>query len=246
MAKNLVIAALVAALAIGGALAAFAASQRVWTSVDVAVWQSKSSGTLYISTRAQGDTWVTHSTPLDLSQSSESGRYWQSDTTTVRFQVNVADPPSGTTGQWIYEEVSSLNDDYVQYALKGDSGGWLLLQCYSESGTGRLVWLYASDAAPQDIVTFAYRVAGGVRVDIAAESFATGQWNDHYDAIVMKVGSPSREFGWAVRNGTQLSVAVFGSGEQHHEMFEIDGADAVFAWYEWACPNSLLGTQPEG
>ena len=53
--KNAIIAALIGALAIGGALGAFAATRTVQTegTVEVRVWRSVSTGNLYLSTRPE-------------------------------------------------------------------------------------------------------------------------------------------------------------------------------------------------
>lgn len=82
-AKNRLIAALGALLAlslIGGF--AFAQSQRP-ASVEVAVWQSAADGSrLYLSTRAEGGQWRTDDTPLSLKPSA-SGRFLRSQIVTI-------------------------------------------------------------------------------------------------------------------------------------------------------------------
>ena len=56
-------------------------------SIDVTVWERKANGAIYLSTRAPGERWQTHQTPLDMSQESESGRFYQGSATTVSFPV---------------------------------------------------------------------------------------------------------------------------------------------------------------
>jgi len=91
--KTAIIAALIGALAIGGALGAFAATRTVETTagVDVRVWQRVSDGELYISTRPEGsgaDAWVT-SAALDMSDRNSSGRFYLSPLVTVAVPVLV-------------------------------------------------------------------------------------------------------------------------------------------------------------
>ena len=93
MTKNLVIAALVAVIAVGGALGAFAGppSQTVETEaiVEVTVWQRVSDGALYLSTRPEGGSWDTHQEPLDMSALSRSGNFRQGLPVTVVVPVTV-------------------------------------------------------------------------------------------------------------------------------------------------------------
>ncbi len=105
--KNAVIAGLIGALAIGGALGAFAATRVVETEagVDVRVWQRVSDGELFVSTRPEGggeDEWVT-SAALDMSSRSNSGRYYLSPLVTVAVpvlvEVEVAEPVATPPGE---------------------------------------------------------------------------------------------------------------------------------------------------
>lgn len=91
--KTTIIAALIAAIAIGSALGAFAATRTVETTaeVDVRVWQRVSDGDLFISTRPTGsgtEGWVT-SEALDMSELNESGRFHLSSLVTVEVPVEV-------------------------------------------------------------------------------------------------------------------------------------------------------------
>ncbi len=90
----MIIVALIAAIAVGGALGAFATSQTIETEADVhvRVWRSVSTGNLYLSTRPQGGEWTTHSTPLDMSERSPSGGFDQSNFVTITVEVEVPDP----------------------------------------------------------------------------------------------------------------------------------------------------------
>ena len=93
-AKNRVIAALAALLAlslIGGL--AFAQSQRS-PGVEVVVWQSAADGSrLYLSTRAEGGQWRTDDAPLSLTPSA-SGRFLRSGIVTIAAPA----PPSIAPG----------------------------------------------------------------------------------------------------------------------------------------------------
>ncbi len=73
MPKSGVIAALVAALALGTVMGAFAqkpstetVAVETATIVEVAVWQRASDGALYLSTRPEGGGWTTHDTALAM------------------------------------------------------------------------------------------------------------------------------------------------------------------------------------
>ena len=95
--KNLVVAALVASIAVGSGLGAFAATRTVTTTVnmEVTVWQRLSDGTLYLSTRPEGGRWTTHQAPLDMSALSRSGRFRQGSAIAVGVPVNDVAPAGG-------------------------------------------------------------------------------------------------------------------------------------------------------
>ena len=91
--KNWVIVALVAVIAIGGTIAAFAAVHETTANVEVRVWQRVSDGELYLSTRPEGGTWTTHDAePLDMSELSRSRNFRQSSFVTVEVPVVVELP----------------------------------------------------------------------------------------------------------------------------------------------------------
>ena len=98
--KNIIITALVAVIAIGGALGAFAATRTVETTanVEVTVWQRVSDGALYLSTRPEDGSWTTHQTALDMSALSQSGNYRQGSAITVGVPVSITvDVPDAST-----------------------------------------------------------------------------------------------------------------------------------------------------
>ena len=90
--KTTIIAAVIGAIAIGGALGAFAATRTVETTanVEVRVWRRISDGELFLSTRPQGvEDWSTVDTPLNMSALSNSGRFQLSSVITVAIPVSV-------------------------------------------------------------------------------------------------------------------------------------------------------------
>ena len=96
--KTTIIVALIAAIAIGSALGAFAATRTVRTEADVEVkvWRSVATGNLFVSTRPEGGEWTTHNRPLDMSRLSESGSFYESSsvlvTVPIEVEVEVPDP----------------------------------------------------------------------------------------------------------------------------------------------------------
>ncbi len=108
--KSAIIAALIGALAVGGALGAFAATRTVETTagVDVRVWQRVSDGELYISTRPEGagnEAWVT-SAALDMSNRSRSGNFYLSPQVTVSVPVLVdVDVPDAVAATPIPQQI---------------------------------------------------------------------------------------------------------------------------------------------
>ena len=86
--KNGIIVALIAAIAIGSALGAFAATRTVQTevAVEVKVWESARTGNLYLSTRPDGGEWTTHNTPLDMVL---TGNFYESSSVLVTVPVEI-------------------------------------------------------------------------------------------------------------------------------------------------------------
>lgn len=91
MIKNLIIAALVAVIAIGGAVA-FAQSRTA--TVDVAVFRSTSDATtLHVATRPEGGRWKTEQQPLSVWTTTSSGRWQVSEHVRVTVAVPEPDAP---------------------------------------------------------------------------------------------------------------------------------------------------------
>lgn len=80
---------MVAVVAGGGALGAYAASRTVETetTVEIAVWQRIADGTLYLSTRPEDGGWDTRRDALDMSPAGDSGRFRRSGIVSVTLPV---------------------------------------------------------------------------------------------------------------------------------------------------------------
>ena len=55
--------------------------------IDVTVWRSVRTGNIYVSTRPEGGGWTTHNTPIDLSNLSRSGRFYQGEPLPVEVKL---------------------------------------------------------------------------------------------------------------------------------------------------------------
>lgn len=96
--KKTIIAAVIAAIAIGSALGAFAATRTVETTanVEVRVWRRISDGELFLSTRPTGGEWATSDAPLNMTALSNSGRFQLSSVITAAIPISVVvDVPEG-------------------------------------------------------------------------------------------------------------------------------------------------------
>lgn len=92
--KTAILVALVAAIALGSMLGAFAATRTVQTeaTVTVKVWQSARTGNLYLSTRPDRGEWTTHDDePLEMTL---TGNFYESSSVlvSVPIEVEVAEP----------------------------------------------------------------------------------------------------------------------------------------------------------
>ena len=113
--KNLIIAALVAALAVVGGLA-YAGSVNTTADVDVTAWKGVSSGDIYLSTRPAGGSWTTHNTPLDLTALSSSGRFYQGSAITVTVPVAVDVPDTDASEG---EQTPSVTEEEEETEVAG-------------------------------------------------------------------------------------------------------------------------------
>ena len=55
--------------------------------INVTVWRSVRTGNTFISTQAPGESWDTHNTPIDLSNLSSSGRFYQGSAVAVEVDL---------------------------------------------------------------------------------------------------------------------------------------------------------------
>ena len=113
--KNIIIAALVVVIAVGGALEAFAATRTVETTanVEVRVWRNVADPErLHLSTRPAGGGWTTHNDQLDMSELSSSGNWHQSNfvNVTIPVSVDVEIPPSEPTESTPTSTAGSTSD----------------------------------------------------------------------------------------------------------------------------------------
>ncbi|MXY35312.1 MAG: hypothetical protein F4052_06850 [Dehalococcoidia bacterium] len=107
--------AMVMAIAIG-ATASFADTDGVAVpaTVEVTAWQRVSTGDLYLSTRAEGGSWVTHPQPLDMSSRSASGRFWRGSPVSLTVDIHLPSPGEGQVAaascpRWYYQFTYSTN-----------------------------------------------------------------------------------------------------------------------------------------
>lgn len=142
--KNLVIVALLAVIAVGGVLAVRAQDQGTVT-VGVAVWEEKTTGSLYASILPQGGTWKTQTIddPLDMRfTESRSGRFWRSNIISLTVPVTI-DYDAWRTGNppWRWEASCTLpvgrtgsGGGYATVDEAHDAGwAWVDANCISET-----------------------------------------------------------------------------------------------------------------
>ena len=197
--RNWIIGALVAVIAVGGALGAFAASQTVETeaNVEVTVWQRVSDGSLYLSTRPEGGNWTTHQTPLDMSQRSPSGRFRQGSAITVAVPVSLdveipdavpestgtaettetatpSSTPSSGTGDWIVNSTTDSFDESSIFSARLQ-GVWSPSRPYPYDDDIPYLHVRCDSDAGLDILVFtdAY-LAGNVRTDTIKVEYRFG------------------------------------------------------------------------
>ena len=89
--KSAIIAALIAAIAIGGALGAFAATRTIKTTanVEVSVWRRISDGAIFLSTRPKEGEWDAQDEPIEISGISQTGRFQVSEPVPIAVPVEV-------------------------------------------------------------------------------------------------------------------------------------------------------------
>ena len=175
--KNLIIAALVAALAIVGGLA-YAGSVDTTADVDVTVWKHADTGGIYLSTRPAGGSWTTHNTPVDLSNlHSQYPSWYQGSAITVSVPVTVDVPDVGeqppaedsevvSSAGWIYvsSECDIVNDTVANFPSEQqgpcyapgltftlEAGLWRAESFTFGSGTHCALWAHAPGGALEEL-----------------------------------------------------------------------------------------------
>ena len=246
MTKNLVIAILVAIIATGGVLSAIAASQTVETSanVEVRVWQSVSSGALYLSTRPEGGSWTTHDDEaLDMSEMSRSGSFRQSSFVTVSVPVMVdVEIPEPEPAEETTPEATSTPAPETSQALPGsganDGDDWQYhesLSSWSNNLLGDItLWIgcleldLGTTVLPHasmhydgyhfdDSRRVSYRIDGG---PVETESWAA----DYVSGGTSRV-TPSTAFLEKLRNADTLTIQILITTET----LDVTGAGAVMS-----------------
>ncbi len=136
--KNLIIAACVAVIAIGGSVSVFAVSDPV---VDVRVWQSVTDESLlYVSTKPAGGSWTTHNTALDMSEISASGRFRQSNFITVDADGSVTVAGSTPSADTNSSDASSTTTTHPTLGTQTSAGYWTIDEETDPITDARIVW----------------------------------------------------------------------------------------------------------
>lgn len=188
--KNWIIAALVAVIAIGGTLGAYAVAETIETksSIDVRVWQSVSDASrIHLSTRPEGGQWVTDEVPLDMSALSRSGLWRQSKILTLDVPISVSAPALTplTHLSGIGSRIVPLDfDENLQvctFTLEGNEaegalGNWVTVYLYWVVGEspGSYLLLVSERAESGTWQRVVHRRDGGYLVEIATRQDA--QW----------------------------------------------------------------------
>ena len=87
--------------------------------VDVTVWRSVRTGSIFVSTRPEGAGWTTHNTPVDLSQLSSTGRFYQGSP--IPITVNLG---GGTTVNIDVTVWRSVRTDSIFVSTRPQGAGW--------------------------------------------------------------------------------------------------------------------------
>ncbi len=141
--KNWIIIALVAVIAIGGAIGAFAASQTVNQTFEIRVWEKADDPSAnYISARPAGGDWKTLGTiPIKLDSMSASGKYRYGDIELdVAVEVDVCDPATGPCEPVEGQPTATPTPTPTP---SGDAGNWIVTRSTDsfDGSTRSFAWL---------------------------------------------------------------------------------------------------------
>ncbi len=104
--------------------------------IDVTVWESVSTGNVYVSTRPPGDGWTTHNIVIDLSNLSSSGNFYQG--TAVPIEVQLEDGSTANIDVTVWRSVRTGN---TFVSTQPEGRGWTThntpIDLSNLSGTGR-------------------------------------------------------------------------------------------------------------
>ena len=216
--KNAIIGLLIAIIAVGGAIAAFAANPAAENeaTVEITVWQRASDGAIFLSTRAEGGEWTTHNTALDMSATSDSGLYRQSSPFKVAVPGAGAGPPPKGNAQaytvWLVEQAlaryerDGLDATLDHYNSQASVDGPWYVFVIGEDST--LIGHFNPDirdellSGPLGTDSTGYEYG---RAMLAADE--NGRWVS-YVITNPETGDPQRKHSWVIRRDGLL----FGSG----------------------------------
>lgn len=260
--KNIIIASLIALLAVGGTLGAFAATRTVDTTakVEVTVWESVRTGNLYLSTAPEGGEYTTHDTPIDMSQLSASGRFRQGSAITVEVPVSVevevpdegaGDDPPAAIGDWqiVLSAEDRSNWGYAAYGDHDESrGGRPGLAVVCEASELAVLFQTRSQLA-DDRVSFSYRLGRtAVWEEFALDAVYEGEgWR----VAVLEAPAPEVFVSGLLRawsrdnfsDGAVLDVAAYDDHDDYRASIPIDGFAGALEFLPcWAGPPE---TRPE-
>ena len=248
--KNAIIGLLIAVIAAGGAIAAFASNPAGnSTNVEVTVWQRVSDGAIFLSTRSEGGEWTTHNTAIDLGKMSESGLYRQSSA--VRLAVADGAPAKGNAqayAVWLVDQALARYErdglqatlDYYNSGASVD-GSWYvfvigedssLIGHYDDNVRGKLL----DGPLGTDVTGYEY----GKAMLAADES---GRWVT-YVFNNPATGDPQRKHSWVVKRDGRL----FGSGWYDFSSYAAPAPPktSVEAYTVWLVDQALARYERDG
>ena len=87
--------------------------------VDVTVWRSVRTGSIFVSTRPEGAGWTTHNTPVDLSQLSSSGNFYRGSPIPITVDVG-----GGATVNIDVTVWRSVRTESIFVSTRPQGAGW--------------------------------------------------------------------------------------------------------------------------
>ena len=227
MAKNLIIGALVAVIAVGGTLGAFGQTTTVETDavVEVTVWQRVSNGELYLNTRPAGGKWTTHREPVDMGALSRSGNFRQGSAIVVHVPVTVQiedDQASPATGAWQYFEDDTASPGFALAGVTSNADELLALLFVG----CRVIYVGYNrplgDSSNDDL-SVRYRFSGA---DVITETWKSRRVPGNQTAFWAPKGTAFID-GMRTASGNLEMTVTDSRGRSGHFTFPVDGAAVV-------------------